>query len=364
MPLEVDVTIERGAFTVHAAFDAQDGETVALLGPNGAGKSTLVEAMAGLIPVTSGTIRVDDAEIQALPAERRPIGIAFQDALLFPRLSVLENVAFPLRARGGRAQTSRAVAAEMLAALAPGVDPGAKPESLSGGQRQRVALARALVAEPRLLLLDEPLAAVDASARPELRALLRQTLSAFDGPRVLVSHDPVESMTLASRIVILEAGQVTQAGTPEEIRNGPRTRYAADLVGVNLFEGTLRPAEDGAGVLETSDGQIVVALPPDLVLRSARSGTFGRLAPADVSIHTTPPVGSPRNIFPGSIEEIAVGGDRARVRLRTSPPLVAEITVGSVDRLHLAPGDDVWATFKAVEVQLMVPTAPPDTLGP
>ncbi|HTG47245.1 MAG TPA: ABC transporter ATP-binding protein [Actinomycetota bacterium] len=362
MGLEVDVTIHRGDFTVRAAFDVADGQTVALLGPNGAGKSTLVEAIAGLVPVGGGSIRLDGAEIHELPPERRPIGIAFQDALLFPRLSVLENVAFPLRARGGRADAARAAAREVLTELAAGVPADAKPAKLSGGQRQRVALARALVAEPRLLLLDEPLAAVDASGRPELRSLLRRTLAGFAGPRVLVSHDPVESMTLADRIVVLEGGRVTQLGTPEEIRAQPRTRYAADLVGVNLFEGTLRPLEDGAAALDTPDGQVIVALPAGMAPFPAGAVVRGRLSPTDVSIHVRPPEGSPRNVFPGTVEEIAILGDRGRVRLRTTPPLVAEVTVGSIERLGLEPGDEVWATFKAVEVQVMEQTPAPDTL--
>jgi molybdate transport system ATP-binding protein len=362
MTLDVDVTIERGTFTVQAAFLVEDEQTVALLGPNGAGKSTLLEAIAGLIPVSRGSIKVDGEEIQGLPPEKRPIGIAFQDALLFPRLSALENVAFPLRARWRRAEPARAAARPLLAALAPGVDPDAKPAKLSGGQRQRVALARALVSQPRLLLLDEPLAAVDASARPELRALLRDTLGGFGGPRVLISHDPVEAMTLADRIVVLEDGRVTQTGTPAEIRNGPRTQYAADLVGVNLFEGTLRPEEHGIGALETDEGIIIAALPLGLVLHAPVAGVIGRLAPSDVSVHVQLPEGSPRNIFPGSIEEVAILGERARIRLRTSPPLVAEVTAGSVERVHLTAGLEVWASFKAVEVRLVVQTAPPDTL--
>ncbi|HUL84009.1 MAG TPA: ABC transporter ATP-binding protein [Actinomycetota bacterium] len=361
MPLDVAVTVRRGTFAVDVAFSAQDGETVALLGPNGAGKSTVVEALAGLVPLEAGHVRLDGVSIDALPPERRPIGIAFQDALLFPHLSVLENVAFPLRARGTRADPARADALEILGELAPRVRTDTKPADLSGGERQRVALARALVTKPRLLLLDEPLAAVDVSGGPELRALLRQTLATFEGPRVLVTHDPVEATTLADRIVVLEDGRVTQTGTPSQIRAAPRTRYAADLVGVNLFVGSLRPGEAGAGDLDTADGTVTVPW-PDGIRRNPIDDVIATLAAADIALHAERPEGSPRNVLHGPIEEIAILGDRARVRVRTSPLLVAEVTTGSVERLHLETGIDVWASFKAVEVHLVVPTAPPDTL--
>ena len=353
MPLEVAVTVQRDGFTLQCEFAANDGETVALLGPNGAGKSTVVEALAGLVPLASGYVRVDGVPIEDLPPELRPIGIAFQDALLFPHLSVLENVAFPLRARGSRAEAARAAAGVLLHELAPGVRQDARPASLSGGERQRVALARALVSEPRLLLLDEPLAAVDASARPGLRALLRLTLTTFAGPRVLVTHDSVEAMTLADRIVVLEEGRVTQAGTPAQIQSAPLTRYAADLVGVNLFVGPLEPADPGTGELDTGEGIVTVPWPENVSYGRIEE-VVATLAPADVALHTERPEGSPRNVMLGEIEEVALLGDRARVRIRTSPPLVAEITAGSVDRLRLATGAEIWASFKAVEVHLVM----------
>jgi molybdate transport system ATP-binding protein len=358
MPLEVAVAVRRDAFTVQVEFSADDGETVALLGPNGAGKSTVVEALAGLVPLESGHVLLDGSAIEGLPPERRPIGIAFQDPMLFPHMSVLENVAFPLRARGTRSEAARAAAGVLIGELAPGVQPNARPPALSGGERQRVALARALVAEPRLLLLDEPLAAVDVSARPGLRALLRRTLTAFAGPRVLVTHDAVEAMTLADRIVVLEEGRVTQLGTPAQIRGAPRTRYAADLVGVNLFVGSLEPDEPGTGVLDTGKGTVTVPW-PEQVPPARIDEVTATLAPSDVALHIERPEGSPRNVMKGEIEEVAVLGERARVRVRTSPPLVAEITAGSVDRLRLAAGGQVWASFKAVEVHLVDPAPPP-----
>jgi molybdate transport system ATP-binding protein len=224
-----------------------------------------------------------------------------------------------------------------------------------------VALARTLAAAPAVLLLDEPLAAVDASARPPLRDAIRETLASFEGPAIIVSHDPVEAMTLADRIALLEHGRITQSGTPAQIRNRPRTRYAADLVGVNLLEGTLLPQPDGSGVLEMADGAVAVAWPEQLP-RQRVEDVQATIAPADIAIYTGRPEGSPRNIFHGRIVEVVPLGGRARVRLDSSPPLVAEVTTGSAERMGLTSGAKVWASCKAVEVRLMVQGVGPDTL--
>jgi molybdate transport system ATP-binding protein len=355
--MAADLTAHRDGFVVRASIECEDARTLALLGPNGAGKSTVVEALAGLLPLDAGTIEVDGRRIEHLPAERRPVGVCFQDDLLFPHLSALENVAFPLRARGLDRAPARARAAEHLSRLAPSVAPDATPRMLSGGERQRVALARALVAEPRLLLLDEPFASVDVSARADLRALVRDVTGAFGGATVLVAHDPLDALTLADAVTILEGGRVTQSGSPDEVRRSPRSAYAADLVGVNLFTGTLEPLPDGAATLRTDAGAIVVA-PDDPVSVGAQA--LATLRPADISLHTAEPEGSARNVFHGKVVEIAVEGERARVRLATTPPLTAEITAGSLTRLGLRPGASAWASFKAVEVSLH---PAPGTLG-
>jgi molybdate transport system ATP-binding protein len=356
MTLLVDVAVRRGGFSVACAFIAADGETLALLGPNGSGKSTVVETLAGLVEPAEGRISLADMVLDDVesgvhtPARERPIGVVFQDLRLFPHLSAIDNVVFPLRARGdGRAAARRAGAA-LLERTGAGGFAATKPPQLSGGQAQRVALARALAGGPRLLLLDEPLSALDVRSRRELRAVLRTTLRSFDGVRVLVTHDPVEAMTLADRIVILEDGAVTHSGTPEQIRAGPRTRYAAELVGLNLFSGRLERLEPGTGRLLTSDGEIVVGWPRDL---SAGSDVVGLLKPSDVSLHADAPAGSARNVLPGRVELVSVEGDRARVRLATAPPLTAEITLGSLERLGVSEGVELWASFKALEVRLL-----------
>jgi len=361
MPLDAAVVVRRGTRVIDVDIHVADGETVALLGRNGAGKTTVIEALAGIAPLASGSIELDGEAIHERPPELRSIGVAFQDALLFPRMNVRENIAFPLRARKVPAAAARARADELLATLAPSVDGNADPSRLSGGERQRVALARALAPDPRVLLLDEPLAAVDAAGKPELRALLRRTLAAFDGPRILVTHDPVEAMTLADRLVLIEDGRVTQTGTPAEVRNRPATRYAAELVGTNLFVGTLVAADPGAGTLRTPEGDITVVW-PERSPRGEIADVRATLAPAEIAVHAERPEGSARNIFNGVVEEVAESGGRARIRLQTAPPLVAEVTTGSIERLGIGAGTRIWASFKAVEVRLMVPGSEPDTL--
>lgn len=353
--LTVDVAARRGAFDIHAAFEARAGETLALLGPNGSGKSTLVSCIAGLTPLEHGTIELDGTTLDGVgayvPPERRPIGVVFQDLHLFPHMSAIENVAFPLRARGTSRVTARERAARLLERLGVDDRAGARPANLSGGEAQRVALARALVSQPRLLVLDEPLSALDVGTRVRIRDLLRTELAGFSGVRIIVTHDPVEASVLADRLVLLEDGRISQTGTPEDIRATPRSRYAADLVGVNFFRGRLLGPEGGAGRLVTQGGgELLVAWPG----KSAAGEVTAVLRPADVTLSLGPPQGSARNALQGRITSVSIDGDRARVRIASRPPLVAEVTTGSLERLGLYEGNDVWASFKAVEVQILV----------
>ena len=356
--LGIDVTVRRGGFSVSAAFDARPGETIALVGPNGSGKSTLVSTLAGLERPSAGRIALDGEVLDDVPTgvhvapEHRRIGVVFQDLLLFPHLSARENVAFGPRARGSDRADAHRRAAAALERLGLGSRLDARPRDLSGGQAQRVALARALIVEPRLLLLDEPLSALDVGARAEVRDAIRDELSRFDGVRILVTHDPVEAAILADRLVVLEAGHVTQIGTPDEIRGAPHTRYAADLVGVNAFRGRLRRSPDGSGVVETPAGDVIVPWPDE---RAPGDEVIAIVRPTDVTLSREPPAGSARNVFRGEIRSVAIEGDRARVRLATVPPLVAEITRASVERLGLRAGVTVSASFKAVEVDVLTP---------
>lgn len=361
-PLSVDIITRRGGFEVRAAFEAAAGHTTAILGPNGSGKSTLVSSIAGLLAPVEGRVQLGDAVLDdvangvGVSPEERPVGVVFQDLLLFPHMSALENAAFPLRARGVSKIESHARAEPLLERLGLAARIGARPGDLSGGEAQRVALARALVAEPSLLLLDEPLSALDVGTRVRVRELVRDELERFPGVRVLITHDPVEASMLADLLVILEDGRITQIGSPEQIRTHPRSRYAADLVGVNAFRGRLEPLRDGACLLATMDGEIVVPHPE----WELGGDVIGILRPSDVTVSIDRPAGSARNVFRGRVTSVAIEGERARVRLGTSPPLVAEVTLGSIERLGLHAGTEVWASFKAVEVELLPATPEPN----
>ncbi len=214
--LDAHLVVERAGFRLDLALRAGAGEVVALLGPNGAGKTTALRTLAGLLPLTGGYLRLSGEVLDEpgrrpfVPAHRRPIGVVFQEYLLFPHLSALENVAFGPRSRGAGRTRARALARDWLDRVGLADRAGTRPRQLSGGQAQRVALARALAPDPRLLLLDEPLAALDAGTRQDIRAHLRHHLAEHPGVAVLVTHDPLDAMILADRIVVIEAGSVVQ----------------------------------------------------------------------------------------------------------------------------------------------------------
>src|SRR6516225_9974454 len=258
--LAVDAEVRRGGFTLAVSFAAAAGQVLGVLGPNGAGKSTLLSAVAGLTPVTAGRITLagqvmDDADTGIfVEASRRPVGFVFQDYRLFPHLTVAENVAFSPRARGLGRQAARSAASHWLDRLGLTALADRKPGLLSGGQAQRVALARALAGQPALLLLDEPLSALDAGARLDVQAELRRHLADFTGPCLLVTHDPLEALVLADQLIVLEHGRIVQEGTPALIARQPGTEYVAKLVGLNLYAGRA----DGSAVVLTGGGAFVI----------------------------------------------------------------------------------------------------------
>ncbi|WP_210506320.1 ABC transporter ATP-binding protein [Naasia sp. SYSU D00057] len=233
--LDARLAVERGGFRLELELVVPPGAVVALLGPNGAGKSTGLGALAGAVPLASGRVVLDGRVLDdvavgvSVDIARRSVGWMFQDALLFPHLSVAENVAFGLRAGGARRADALRTAGEWLGRLGIGELAGARPREVSGGQAQRVALARALAPQPHLLLLDEPLAALDAEVREEVRSGLRDGLRRHPGCTILVTHDPVDAEVLADEVVVVEGGRAVQRGTPDALRAAPATPYVSAM---------------------------------------------------------------------------------------------------------------------------------------
>jgi molybdate transport system ATP-binding protein len=344
MSVDAAFAVQIGDLELRVALSAPDGAVTAVLGPNGAGKTTLLRCLAGAVAVDRGSIRlggvtVDEPPGTFVPQEQRGCGIVHQDYLLFPHLTALDNVAFGPRASGRSRAEARAVATELLAGVGVLECARAKPSALSGGQAQRVALARALATEPDVLLLDEPLSALDAGTRVEVRRDLRRFLAAFEGPTVLVTHDPVDALALADHVTILERGQVTQAGTIAEVTSRPRSRYVADLIGTNLLLGSAT----GTTITTGAGATLVAAEAP-------QGEVFAVVAPAAVALHRGEPEGSPRNRWPTTVQHLDLLGDRVRVRLAPPLELVAEVTPAAVDDLDLREGSPVWASVKATEV--------------
>jgi molybdate transport system ATP-binding protein len=350
--LNATISARRGQLSLEVAFTVGRGQTVALLGPNGSGKSTLLRVLAGLHRLERGRVEIEGRiweEVSSgirLHPSRRDVALMFQSLALFPHMSALDNVAYPLRGTAGRKRVRR-VALRAMEEHGIGHLATRAPRELSGGERQSVALARALVARPGLLLLDEPLAAFDVRNRAAARRHLRKVLKTFDGARLLVTHDPLEAGALADRILLLEDGRFVQEGTIAEIGSRPRSTFAASVAGVNLLSGRIvRRAE--LTLLRTEEGDVIVVA-DDL---EAESAALAALHPHAISISRAQPHGSMRNVFPARVAEIDLLGSRVRVRLDSRPPLSAEITRAALDELELRPGVDVWASFKATEVDV------------
>jgi molybdate transport system ATP-binding protein len=344
--LVVDGTTNVGELDVTVDLEVLAGETLAVLGPNGAGKTTLVRAVSGLLGLTHGTITLDGRTLDDaarrtfVPPEARSIGVVFQDLVLFPTLDVADNVAFGLRAAGARRAAARAEARSWLARLGLEDRADRPVRSLSGGEAQRVALARALAPEPRALLLDEPLSALDADVRALVRRDLRDHLRHHEGPRLLVTHDPLDAAVLADRVIVLEGGRITAAGQLADLVAHPRSAWAAELAGTNLLRGTAK----GHAIELDGEGRLVAA-------DAAEGAVLVAVRPSAVALHTQPPEGSPRNVWAATVAEIEGFGERRRVRLHGPVPLVAEVTVEGSEALDLRPGAAVWASVKATEVR-------------
>lgn len=326
---------------IDVTLQVPHGRTLALLGANGSGKSTLLGVLAGLLAADRAEIMLDGRDLAPLPAHRRRVTLMAQDPALFDHLGVLDNVAFAPRSAGLSKAQSRTAAARWLSEVGAEELAGRRPAQLSGGQAQRVALARALAADPDLLLLDEPLSALDVDAAARLRQTLRRVLAGRTS--ILVTHDMLDAVLLADEVAVLSDGRMVEAGATQQVMGRPTSRFAAGFFGWNLLRGLAIQSD----AVRTTNGSTVrgVAQVP-LVLGSPAVAAF---RPAAVSVHLTPPTGSQRNTCSASIEVLEPQGHLVRVR---AGGLAADITMAAVAELGLGPAVPVWLAVKAAEVAL------------
>ncbi|MBV8993520.1 MAG: ABC transporter ATP-binding protein [Pseudonocardiales bacterium] len=342
--LHAEVVVRRGEFTLDVAVQVAPGEVVAVLGRNGSGKSTLLSAVAGLLRpdrgrvVLGGRVLTDTAAGVVLPPHRRRIGLLAQQPLLFPHLSVLDNVAFGPQATGTNRQDARQAALRHLIEVDAAQFADRRPGRLSGGQAQRVALARALAAKPDLLLLDEPLSAVDVEFAPALRSLLQTVLA--DRVALIVTHQVIDALMLTDRVVVLDGGRVVEQGPTREVLTRPRSTFAARLAGLNLVTGTAT-----ASGLLAHDGTELSGVNGSPIVGTAAVAVF---TPAAVVVYVDPPKGSTRNVIQDRVEVIEPNG--TLVRVRGAGGLAADITPAAAVELGLHTGAGVWFVIKATEI--------------
>jgi len=355
--LDAHVVVRRPAFTLDVELQAASGEVLAVLGPNGAGKSTLLGVLAGLVRPDEGHVRLGDTTVADpaaglhVPPHRRGVGLLAQEPLLFPHLSALGNVAFGPRAAGVPRREAERRARELLAAVDAAELADRRPARMSGGQQQRVALARALAPGPDLLLLDEPLAALDVDAAPAMRSLLRRVVRAAGQTAVLVTHSALDALVLSDRVVVLTAGRVVEEGPTREVLARPRSPFTARIAGLDLVPGTACPE----GLL-APDGTVVAGRDGGLAEGEPAVAVF---PPSAVAVFAERPHGSPRNVVPVRVAAVEPHGDVVRLRAAAVPDgppwaegLAADVTPAAVAELGAEPGARVWFAVKATEVAI------------
>jgi molybdate transport system ATP-binding protein len=336
--LSADFTLPLRAFELELALDV--AQTVALVGPSGAGKSSVLRAIAGLAQPRAGRIALDGdvwldgARGVALPPDRRRVGLVFQEYALFPHLNVRQNVAY-----GGRERADELLERFRISHLAK-----AKPGELSGGERQRVALARALARDPGVLLLDEPLSALDAHTKGAVRAELQELLAELSLPTLLVTHDYEDAAALADVVGVIVEGRLRQLASPPDLVASPNDAFVASFTGANLLRGTAHAAGDGTTRVQLDSGELVYST-------DEGEGDVGVVVyPWDVSVARVHLDESALNLVHGEIRSVVAVGNRVRVRIG---PLTAEVTAASAERLELARGGQVFASFKATGTRLV-----------
>ena len=323
------------SFELRLTLDVE--RTVALVGPSGAGKSTVLRIVAGLTKPQSGRVAVDDEVwvdgARNLPPERRRVGLVFQEYALFPHMTVRKNVEY----------ARRHAADEYLERFRIAHLADARPNELSGGERQRVALARALARDPQVLLLDEPLAALDAHTKTTVRAELHDLLAGLDIPVLLVTHDFEDAAALAERVSVIVEGKLRQTGTPSELVAEPADAFVASFTGANLLHGHAE-THDGSTRVRLDDGTLVATAD------SARGRVSLAVYPWDITLGTEPPHDSALNVIHAPVRSVAELGNRVRLAVG---PVSAEITAESLARLGLSAGRPVYASFKATGTRVV-----------
>ena len=368
------------SFHLDMNFSAGKGKTTVLLGESGAGKSTVLRLLAGLLHPERGHISLEgntyfDSERHiAIPPQERPFGYVFQDYMLFPHLTTFENVAFGLRAQHLPRKVVRQRVGEALEQVHMAGYDQRRPAQLSGGQQQRVAIARALALHPQLLLLDEPLAALDIQTRREVRQELRNLLSSAGITTVMVTHQYLEALLFGYHILVLEQGQVIQQGSHRDLLQYPRSSYVAELVGMNFFRGRVICCEAGAmcTIQLQNNGRPGIELSAALEEQTQKlpepgDEAFVLVDPRSITLYQTLPDSSARNVFQGTIVQLLNLGtpfgknseQSGRVRVSMSvddsvPLLTAEVTEASASRMELSEGKIMYATFKATEARAYI----------
>jgi molybdate transport system ATP-binding protein len=351
--LRVEARTRLGALDLDVALAVPKGECLALAGLSGAGKTTLLRVAAGLVRPQRGVVAangetwLDTERGIDVPPEERRCGYVFQEYALFPHLNAWQNVAYSLR--GLRRAERRARAQELLERFGLGALADARPRTLSGGERQRVAVARVLAREPEVLLLDEPLSALDARTRAGAARELATVLREVDAPALLVTHDFSEAAQLGDRVGVIDAGRIVQEGTPSELAAAPRSAFVADFTGAVVLTGFARAGADGLTHVELDGGGAV----------TSTDGGEGAVAvsvyPWEIAIEPADerPHGSAQNRVPAEVVSITTVGNRVRLGLAGPQPLAAEITAASAERLALRAGSRVTASWKAAATRLV-----------
>jgi len=327
-------------------LDIESGEYMIVLGPTGAGKTVLLEAIAGLYPVLGGEIWIDGREVSALSPEKRGIGIVYQDQALFPHLSVEQNIGFGLKVRKCPRQEMRARVTAMAELVGISGLLGRRPATLSGGEKQKVALARALVTQPSVLLLDEPLSALDPETRERMQAELRELHRRVRITIIHVTHDFEEALALGHRVALLNQGEVVQVGTPAEILRRPSSEFAARFaLSRNVFNGRAGDGQDGYAIVDIGGAKL-------MAVTDERGEVRMSLRPEDILISRERFQSTARNCFPGVVSEIADRGSVVYVTASVPPDFTCLITRQAFEELDLKKGVRVWITFKASAIHV------------